>query len=128
MTLSPALVGTLRTFNQMDPVARSGLLPVRDGTAFEKEVRRIPTPPARLASARASNNQKVGSSVTEVLSAGSEVTVPGHSAQPVRPITHGQETLHDWESPASAAGDTIEKSKLDPYIFSPPNTPGLDLG
>ena len=128
MTLSPALVGTLRTFNQMDPVARSGMLPVRDGTAFEKEVRRIPTPPARLASARASNNQKVGSSVTEVLSAGSEVTVPGHAAQPARPITHGQETLPDWESPASAAGDTIEKSKLDPYIFSPPNTPGFDLG
>ena len=128
MTLSPALVGTLRTFNQMDPVARSGMLPVRDGTAFEKEVRRIPTPPVRLGSARASNNQKVGSSVTEDLSAGSEVTVPGHTAQPARPITHGQETLHDWESPASAAGDTIEKSKLDPYILSPPNTPGLDLG
>ena len=128
MTLSPALVGTLRSFNQMDPVARSGMLPVREGTAFEKEVRRIPPPPARLASASVSDHQKVGSSVTEVLSAGREVTVPGHTSQPVRPITHGQETLPDWESPASAAGDTIEKSKLDPYIFSPPNTPGLDLG
>src|ERR1035437_7202073 len=38
MMLSPSLVGTLRTFNQMDPAARSGMLPVRDGAAFAEKV------------------------------------------------------------------------------------------
>ena len=46
MMLSPSLVGTLRTFNQMDPATRSGMLPVRDGAAFGEKVLTMPPPQA----------------------------------------------------------------------------------
>ena len=49
MMLSPSLVGTLRTFNQMDPATRSGMLPVRDGAAFAEKVLTMPPPQAHPA-------------------------------------------------------------------------------
>jgi hypothetical protein len=32
------------------------------------------------------------------------------------------------ETLASEAGDEIKKARFDPYAFSPPKAPGMDLG
>jgi len=34
----------------------------------------------------------------------------------------------DAETPTSEAGDKIKKARFDPYAFSPPQAPGMDLG
>jgi hypothetical protein len=98
MMLSPSLVGTLRTFNQMDPATRSGMLPVRDGRAFGAKVLTM-TPP------------------------------PEHPApKAAHPLEGGAGNPVDPETLASEAGDKIKEARFDPYAFSPPKAPGMDLG
>jgi hypothetical protein len=113
MMLSPSLVGTLRTFNQMDPATRSGMLPVRDGTAFGAKVLTTPPhahpPPAGPASLQDSPNPLEA----EVLAA--------HRKQADAPLA--PKAGHPLD-----AGDKIKKARFDPYAFSPPKAPGMDLG
>ena len=70
MMLSPSLVGTLRTFNQMDPATRSGMLPVRDGAAFGEKVLTMTPPQAHPAPAGPASLQDSSNSLeAEVLAA-----------------------------------------------------------
>jgi hypothetical protein len=48
MTLSSALVGALKSFNEMDPMARSGMLPVADGLDFLNRVMSSPSDQTRV--------------------------------------------------------------------------------
>ena len=104
--LSPSLVGTLRTFNQMDPTTRSGMLPVRDGAAFGEKVL---TMPPRQAHPVPRGTASLPDSAGRPLE--------GEIANPIYPKTL-----------ASEAGDKIKKARFDPYAFSPPKAPGMDLG
>ncbi len=125
MMLSPSLVGTLRTFNQLDPATRSGMLPVRDGTAFGAKVLTMThPPPAGPASLQDSPNPLEA----EVLAAHREQadaplalkaghSLEGEAGNPVDPKTL-----------TSEAGDKIKRARFDPYAFSPPQAPGMDLG
>lgn len=91
MTLSSALVGALRSFNKMDPMTRSGLLPIVDGADFLHGVM----------SSRSNQPRAV---------AGSNLPAPEEasmSSQSKRGLVEG-------------AGDSIRNAKLDPYVFSPP--------
>jgi hypothetical protein len=128
MMLSPSLVGTLRTFNQMDPATRSGMLPVRDGTAFGAKVLTTPPhahpPPAGPASLQDSPNPLEA----EVLAAHRKQADAPLAPKAGHPLEGEVGNPVDPETPTSEAGDKIKKARFDPYAFSPPKAPGMDLG
>jgi hypothetical protein len=128
MMLSPSLVGTLRTFNQMDPATRSGMLPVRDGTAFGAKVLTTPPhahpPPAGPASLQDSPNPLEA----EVLAAHRKQADAPLAPKEENPLEGEVGNPVDPKTPASEAGDKIKKARFDPYAFSPPKAPGMDLG
>jgi hypothetical protein len=129
MMLSPSLVGTLRTFNQMDPATRSGMLPVRDGTAFGAKVLtmtppRAHPPPAGPASLQDSPNPLEA----EVLAAHRKQADAPLAPKAGHPLDGEVGNPVDPKTPASEAGDKIKKARFDPYAFSPPKAPGMDLG
>lgn len=93
MTLSSALVGALRSFNRMDPMARAGMLPIADGSDFVKRVMSSPS------------NQS---------------QAPAGSGSP--PLD-GAAVSQTQRELVEEAGESIQKAKLDPYVFSPP---GMD--
>lgn len=90
MTLSSALVGALRSFNRMDPLARAGMLPIADGADFVKRVMSSPS------------NQS---------------QAPAGSGSP--PLD-GAAVSQTHRELVEEAGDSIQNAKLDPYVFSPP--------
>jgi hypothetical protein len=92
MTLSSALVGALRSFNRMDPMARAGMLPIADGSDFVKRVMSSPS------------NQS---------------QAPAGSGSPL----DGAAVSQTQRELVEEAGGSIQKAKLDPYVFSPP---GMD--
>jgi hypothetical protein len=92
MTLSPALVGALRSFNTMDPMTRCGMLPMVDGADFlQRVMSSSPNPTPALEAAGSSPSPK-------------EAEL---SARTKREII--EET-----------GDSIQNARVDPYVFSPP--------
>ena len=128
MTLSPSLVGTLQAFNQMDPVARSGVLPVRDGAAFREIVGAMSpreVPPVR---AEASDLQRpFNSTEAEILAVGAPRPAGHRNPKAMEPLGCEEETAVGPKDPASETSDEITKAGLDPYTFSPPKVPGMDL-
>ena len=127
--LSPSLVGMLRTFNQMDPATRSGMLPVRDGTAFGAKVLTMTPPPEHPAPAGPASPQDSSNSLeAEVLAAHCEqaeapfAPKAGHALEGEVGNPTVPKTL------ASEAGDKIKEARFDPYAFSPHQAPGMDLG
>lgn len=44
MTLSSALVGALKSFNEMDPMTRAGMFPITDGAGFLNRIASSPAP------------------------------------------------------------------------------------
>ncbi len=128
MTLSPSLVGSLQAFNQMDPVARSGVLPVRDGAAFREIVRAMSPREAPPVRAEASDLQgQFNSTETEVSALGAARPAGRRIPKAVQPLGCEEETAVGPKDPASETSDEITKAGLDPYIFSPPIVPGMDL-
>jgi len=129
MMLSPSLVGTLRTFNQMDPATRSGMLPVRDGTAFGAKVLTMTPPPAHPAPAGPASLQDSSNSLeAEVLAAHREQADAPFAPKAGHPLEGEVGNSVDPKTLTSEAGDKIKKARFDPYAFSPPKAPGMDLG
>jgi len=129
MLLSPSLVGTLRTFNQMDPATRSGMLPVRDGRAFGAKVLTMTPPPAHPAPAGPASLQDSSNSLEAgVLAAPREQADAPLALKAGHPLEGEVGNTMDPETLTSEAGDKIKKAKFDPYAFSPPQAPGMDLG
>jgi len=91
MTLSSALLGALKSFNEMDPMARSGMLPVADGLDFLNRVMSSPSDQTRVSA--------------------------GGSSPAQREIELSSKTKRQM---VEAAGDSIQNAKMDPYVFSPP--------
>ena len=128
MILSPSLVGTLRTFNQMDPATRSGMLPVRDGAAFGAKVLTMTPPQAHPApTGTASLPDSLNSQEGEVLAPHREQADEPFAPKGGRPLEAELANPTDPKSLASEAGDKIKKAEFDPYAFSPPKAPGMDL-
>ena len=129
MMLSPSLVGTLRTFNQMDPATRSGMLPVRDGRAFGAKVLTMTPPPAHPAPAGPASPQDSSNSLEAgVLAAPREQADTHLALKAAHPLEGEAGNPVDPETLASEAGDKIKEARFDPYAFSPPKAPGMDLG
>jgi hypothetical protein len=129
MMLSPSLVGTLRTFNQMDPATRSGMLPVRDGTAFGAKVLAMTPPQAHPAPAGLASLQDSSNSLeAEVLAAHRKQADASFAPKAGHPIEGEVGNPLDPEILASEAGDKIKEASFDPHAFSPPQAPGMDLG
>ena len=127
--LSPSLVGTLRTFNQMDPVTRSGMLPVRDGRAFGAKVRTMTSPSAHPAPAGLASLQDSSNSLEAgVLAAPREQADTRLALKAAHPLEGEAGNPLDPEILASEAGDKIKEARFDPYAFSPHQAPGMDLG
>ena len=95
MTLSSALVGALKSFNERDPMTRSGMLPVTDGLAF---LNRAVSPPSDQSPA-----------------------VPGRGSLPRGETEVASQAKREL---IEGASDSLQKAKLDPYVFSPP---GMDI-
>jgi hypothetical protein len=127
MMLSPSLVGALRTFNQMDPATRSGMLPVRDGAAFGQKVLTMSPPQAHPVSTGAASLPDSSNALeTQALAAHREQAAPlGPKAG--LPLEAELANPTDPKSLAPEAGDKIKKARFDPYAFSPPKAPGMDL-
>ena len=128
MTLSPSLVGTLQAFNQMDAVARSGALPVRDGTAFRERVKAML--PFQPSPARVKTSDLQGLfdwAKAEVLAAGAGRPAGRLTPNAVQPLGSEEQTAVGPKDPATEASEEISKAELDPYTFSPPKAPGMDL-
>ena len=129
MMLSPSLVGTLRTFNQMDPATRSGMLPVRDGTAFGAKVLTMTPPQAHPAPTGPASLQDSSNSLEAGVLAAHREQADAHLAPKAgHPLEGEVGNPVDPETLASEAGDKIKKARFDPYAFSPPQAPGMDLG
>jgi hypothetical protein len=129
MMLSPSLVGTLRTFNQMDPATRSGLLPVRDGRAFGAKVLTMTPPRAHPAPAGPASLQDSSNSLEAgVLAAPREQADAPLALKAGHPLEGEVGNPVDPKTLTSETGDKIKKASLDPYAFSPPQAPGMDLG
>jgi hypothetical protein len=129
MMLSPSLVGTLRTFNQMDPATRSGMLPLRDGTAFGTKVLTMTPPQAHPVPAGPASLQDSSNSLeAEVLAAHREQADAPLALKAGHPLEGEAGKPVDPKTLASEAGDKIKKARFDPYAFSPPQAPGMDLG
>jgi len=129
MMLSPSLVGTLRTFNQMDPATRSGMLPVRDGRAFGAKVLTMTPPQAHPAPAGPASLQDSPNPLeAEVLAAHRKQADAPLAPKAGHPLEGEVGNPVDAETPTSEAGDKIKKARFDPYAFSPPQAPGMDLG
>ncbi|ODU25369.1 MAG: hypothetical protein ABS95_00160 [Verrucomicrobia bacterium SCN 57-15] len=90
MTLSSALVGALKSFNERDPLTRAGMLPITDGADF----------------------------LNRVVSSKQLRAVSGDGSPPLAqagpPL---QETQRDL---VEGTSESIQNAKLDPYVFSPP--------
>jgi hypothetical protein len=128
MMLSRSLVGTLRTFNQMDPATRSGMLPVRDGAAFGQKVLTTTPPQAHSAPTRAASFPDSSNSLeAEVLAAHREQAAAPLAPKAGRALEAELANPTDPKSLASEAGDKIKKAEFDPYAFSPPKATGMDL-
>jgi hypothetical protein len=128
MKLSPSLVCTLRTFNRMDPATRSGMLPVRDGAAFGQKVLTMPPPQAHSAPTRAARlPDSLNSQEGEVLAPHREQVAAPLAPKGGRPLEGELANPMYPKSLASEAGDKIKKAEFDPYAFSPPKAPGMDL-
>lgn len=126
--LSPSLVGTLRTFNQMDPATRSGMLPVRDGAAFGAKVLTMSPPQAHSAPTRAASLPDSSNPLeAEVLAAHREQAAAPFAPRAGRSLEGELANSTEPKSLASEAGDKIKKASLDPYALSPPRAPGMDL-
>ena len=96
MTLASALVGALRSFNNMDPTTRSGMLPIVDGVDFlDRVMSSSPNQTPALKAARSSPSQK-------------EAELSSTTKRDI----------------VEEAGDSIQKARVDPYVFSPP---GMDI-
>jgi hypothetical protein len=128
MMLSPSLVGTLRTFNQMDPATRSGMLPVRDGTPFGAKVLTMTPPQAHPPAGPASLQDSPNSLEAEVLAAHRKQADAPLAPKAGHPLEGEVGNPVDPETLTSEAGDKIKKARFDPYAFSPPQAPGMDLG
>ena len=129
MMLSPSLVGTLRTFNQMDPATRSGMLPVRDGRAFGAKVLTMTPPPEHPAPAGPASLQDSSNSLEAGVLAAPREQADAHLApKAAHPLEGGAGNPADPETLASEAGDKIKEARFDPYAFSPHQAPGMDLG
>jgi hypothetical protein len=129
MMLSPSLVGTLRTFNQMDPATRSGMLPVRDGRAFGAKVLTMTPPPEHPAPGGPASPQDSSNSLeAEVLAADREQADAPLAPKARHPLEGEVGNPVDPKTLGSEAGDKIKKARFDPYAFSPPQAPGMDLG
>jgi len=127
--LSSSLVGTLRTFNQMDPATRSGMLPVRDGTAFGAKVLTMPPPQAHPApTATTSLPDSSNSLEAEVLASHREQAGAPFSPKAGHPFEGEVGNPMDRKALSSEAGDRIKKASFDPYAFTPPKAPRMDLG
>ena len=127
--LSPSLVGTLRTFNQMDPVTRSGMLPVRDGVVFEAKVRTMTPPRAHPAPGGPASPQDLSNSLEAgVLAAPREQADAPLAPRGGHPLKGEVGNPLDPKTLASETGDKIKEASFDPYAFSPPKAPGMDLG
>jgi hypothetical protein len=128
MKLSPSLVCTLRTFNRMDPATRSGMLPVRDGAAFGQKVLTTTPPQAHPAPTRAASlPDSLNSQEGEVLAPHREQAAAPLVPKGGRPLERELANPMDPKSLASEASDKIKKAEFDPYAFSPPKAPGMDL-
>lgn len=92
MTLSSALVGALKSFNERDPLTRAAMFPITDGADF---LNRVISSPANHAPA-----------VT-----GSSSSLPGRAGMPSPGIKRDL---------AEGVSESIQNAKLDPYVFSPP--------
>jgi hypothetical protein len=112
----------------MDPATRSGMLPVRDGTAFGAKVLTTPPhahpPPAGPASLQDSPNPLEA----EVLAAHRKQADAPLAPKAGHPLDGEVGNPVDPKTLASEAGDKIKKARFDPYAFSPPKAPGMDLG
>ena len=129
MMLSPSLVGTLRTFNQMDPATRSGMLPVRDGRAFGAKVLTMTPPPEHPAPAGPASLQDSSNSLeAEVLAAQREQADAPLALKAGHPLEGEVGNRVDPKTLTSETGDKIKKASLDPYAFSPHQAPAMDLG
>ena len=127
--LSPSLVGTLRTFNQMDPATRSGMLPVRDGRAFGAKVLTMTPPRAHPAPTGPASLQDSSNSLEAgVLAAHREQADAPVARKAGHPLEGEVGNPVGPQALASEAGDKIKEARFDPYAFSPPQTPGMDLG
>lgn len=92
MTLSSALVGALKSFNERDPLTRAGMLPITDGADF---LNRVMSSPENHVPA-----------VT-----GSSSSLPGRAGMPSPGIKRDL---------AEGVSESIQNAKLDPYVFAPP--------
>ena len=129
MMLSPSLVGTLRTFNQMDPATRSCMLPVRDGRAFGAKVLAMTPPPEHPAPTGPASLQDSSNSLEAgVLAAPREQADTHLALKAAHPLEGGAGNPVDPKTLTSETGDKIKKARFDPYAFSPPQAPGMDLG
>ena len=94
MMLSPSLVGTLRTFNQMDPATRSGMLPVRDGRAFGAKVLTMTPPPEHPAPRGPASLQDSSNSLEAGVLAAPREQADAHlapkAAHPLEGASHGE--------------------------------------
>jgi hypothetical protein len=90
MTLSSALVGALKSFNEMDPMTRSGILPIADGLDFLNRAMSSPSNQTRAAAQESSSARR-------------ELELSKRKGQMIE-----------------AAGDLMENAKVDPYVFAPP--------
>ena len=129
MMLSPSLVGTLRTFNQMDPATRSGMLPVRDGRAFGAKVLTMTPPPEHPAPTGPASLQDSSNSLEAGVLAAPREQAEAHLAlKAAHPLEVEVGNPVDPKTLTSETGDKIKKARFDPYAFSPPQAPGMDLG
>jgi len=129
MMLSPSLVGTLRTFNQMDPATRSGMLPVRDGTAFGAKVLTMTPPQAHPPPAGPASLQDSPNPLeAEVLAAHRKQADAPLAPKAGHPLEGEVGNPVDPETLTSEAGDKIKTARFDPYAFSPHQAPGMDWG
>ncbi len=60
MTLSSELVGALKSFNEMDPATRTGMLPITDGARFLNRVVSSPPDQAPAPAGRSSPEKAAG--------------------------------------------------------------------
>jgi hypothetical protein len=129
MMLSPSLVGTLRTFNQMDPATRSGMLPVRDGAAFGEKVLTMPPRQAHPAARGTASLPDSSNSLEAQASAAHREQADAPLAPKAgHPLDGEVGNPVDPKTLASEAGDKIKKARFYPYAFSPHQAPGMDLG
>jgi hypothetical protein len=118
----------LRTFNQMDPATRSGMLPVRDGRAFGAKVLTMTPPPAHPAPAGPASLQDSSNSLeAAVLTAPREQADAPFAPKAGHPLEGELANPRAPKTLASETGDKIKKARFDPYAFSPPKAPGMDL-